>query len=82
MCLFHKWVRVEDAEHSVCGECFAQPGSWRIPGGKEAEFPKGFCPHSFRVCMKCEKAEGYGSRGKLTVIPDTCKAQIASMRKG
>jgi hypothetical protein len=80
MCLFHRWVRVEDVGHSACGECFAQPNSWRIPDGQAKEYPKGYCPHSFRVCSKCGKAEGYGSHGKLTLVPDTCKEQVAAMQ--
>lgn len=83
MCLFHRWVKVEDADHSVCGQCFAPPE--RISEELKEKNPeyrtKGYCPHSFRVCAKCGKAVGYGSHGKLTVVPDTCKAQVASMRK-
>ncbi len=43
---------------------------------------KGRCTHSFKVCMRCGKAEGFGSHGKLTVVPDSCKAQIREMRMG
>ena len=38
------------------------------------------CPHSFRVCTRCGKAVGYGSRGRLRVIPDGCKKQIDFIR--
>ncbi len=81
MCIFHKWSYVEDVDHSVCGECFTTPS--RISDELKAKHPEyatdGYCPHAFRVCSKCGKAEGYGSHGKLTVIPDTCKAQVAAM---
>lgn len=80
MCLFHRWIAVEDVDHSVCGECFIPVGSPRIPVEQWPEHPKGCCPMGFRVCSKCGKAEGYGSHGKLTVVPDTCKAQVASMQ--
>jgi hypothetical protein len=40
------------------------------------------CAHYFKVCLRCGKAEGWGSHGKLTVIPDSCKAQIREMRMG
>jgi hypothetical protein len=66
MCMFHKYIGVEDVDRSLCGHCFMSNNS---------------CPHSFEVCIKCGKAVGYGSHGKLYVIPDGCKAQIEYMRK-
>lgn len=45
------------------------------------KYPKGFCPHSVKVCIKCGKFEGYGSHGKLTVIPDNCKKQVEYMKR-
>jgi hypothetical protein len=81
MCIFHRWVAVEDADHLVCGECFAPPS--RISEELKEKNPeyrtKGYCPHSFKVCSKCGKAVGYGSHGKLTVVPDSCKKQIKRM---
>ncbi len=79
MCLFHRWVRVEDADHSACGACFTRVVVGSCKDERYA-FHGGACPHSFRVCSKCGKAEGYGSHGKLSVVPDTCKAQVASMQ--
>jgi hypothetical protein len=78
MCWFHKWVSVVDADHTVCGRCFAPPG--RLSPEIAARYPRGYCPHSFKVCSKCGEAVGYGSHGKLSLIPDTCKAQIKLMQ--
>ena len=77
--LFHKYISVVDANHSLCGLCFKTPD--RISEELKPKYPKGYCPHSFKVCIKCGKAIGYGSHGKLTVIPDGCKEQIEFMRK-
>lgn len=64
-CIFsHNWVYVKDVDHSICGHCF--------------EFYKG-CPHSFRVCRSCGEVKGFGSHGRLSVIPDGCKEQIKKM---
>jgi hypothetical protein len=89
MCIFHKWVRVEDVDHSVCigptntffDSCFKGPHL--ISEELKVKHPeyrtKGYCPHSIKVCAKCGKAEGYGSHGKLTLVPDSCKRQVAAM---
>ena len=79
MCLFHKWLTVVEADHDICKGCFKEPH--QVPEHLKKEYPKGWCTHSFKVCVKCGKAVGYGSHGKLTVIPDTCKKQIASMKE-
>jgi hypothetical protein len=79
--LFHRWVEIVDADHSRCGKCFKEPAQY-IGAKWELEFPRGYCPHSFKVCKDCGKAKGYGSHGELTVIPDGCKEQIESMGKG
>jgi len=78
-CFFHKYISVIDVDHSICGQCFAMPD--RMSKELVAKYPKGYCPHSFKVCRKCGKAIGYGSHGKLTVIPDTCKDQVELMRR-
>ena len=78
-CLFHNFIKVEDVDHSVCGKCFVTIKTMNeklIP-----KYPKGYCTHSFKVCIKCGEAVGYGSHGKLSLIPDTCKKQIENMRK-
>jgi len=81
MCLFHKWVRVEDADHVICYGCFKEPQdiSEELKEKNPEYATKGYCVHSFKVCVKCGKAVGYGSHGKLTVVPDTCKAQVRFM---
>jgi hypothetical protein len=79
MCIFHKYISVEDVDHSLCGECFVKPN--RIGAELIKRYPKGFCPHSFSVCTRCGKAVGYGSHGELTVVPDTCKKQIMKMKE-
>ena len=67
-CFFgHYWMSVEAFDGgSQCGKCCAN----------------GKCTHAFRVCMRCGKAEGFGSHGKLGIIPQQCRSQIASMRLG
>lgn len=94
MCLFHKWVRVEDVDHERCigptrsfiDSCFKEPPV--ISDELKAKHPeyatKGYCPHSWRVCTKCGKAVGYGGHGKISdgLIPGNCEEQIAFMRKG
>ena len=76
-CIFHhNWLRVEDTGHSVCGQCFTP---YRDDLDWMKDYPNGACPHSFKVCQRCGKAIGYGSGGELTVIPDSCKKQIANM---
>lgn len=69
--IFHSWVTVVEVDHSRCGSCFQRRlnDKNKIIG----------CPHSFKVCRDCGKVEGYGSHGKLTVVPDGCKQQIQSM---
>ena len=62
---FHKFKFVDQDNHQFCGQCF--------------EFYKG-CPHSIRVCVKCGEFRGYGSHGKLSVIPDGCKKQVEYIR--
>ena len=79
MCIFHKYRKVEDVDHTICGRCFATPD--RMSRDLREKYPNGFCPHSFKVCKKCGKAVGCGSHGKLSLVPDTCKKQIASMKK-
>ena len=78
MCILHRWAKVENVDHSVCGYCYRRPE--HLPASLRRDYPLGFCPHSFRVCVKCGKAVGYGSHGKLTVVPDGCRAQIEKMR--
>jgi len=90
VCLFHKWIRVEDVDHERCigptrsfiDSCFKEPGT--ISEELKIKYPiyaeKGYCPHSIQVCSKCGKVKGYGSHGKLTLVPDNCKAQVDSMR--
>jgi len=65
-CLFgHKWVSVKAFdEGSQCGACYTN----------------GKCAHAFRVCMCCGKAKGFGSHGKLGIIPQQCQHQIQWMR--
>jgi len=53
----------------------------RISKGLAKKYPEGFCPHSVRVCIKCGKFEGYGSHGKLSVIPDNCKKEVNYLLK-
>jgi len=80
MCLWHSWLSVVNVDHSLCGECFTPPHKIYNPEVL-VENPRGYCPHSFRVCQKCGKAKGYGSHGELTCIPDSCEKQIEFMRK-
>jgi len=77
--IFHKYVSVVDIDHTVCGKCFRTPD--RMSAELALRYPKGYCPHSFKVCKRCGKAVGYGSHGKLTLIPTNCKDQIESMTK-
>jgi hypothetical protein len=77
-CLFHKYVSVLDTDHSICKGCFITPD--KIDEELRKKYPRGFCPHSFEVCIRCGKAIGYGSHGRLTVVPDGCKKQIESMK--
>ena len=79
MCI-HKYIRVEDCNHESCGDCFVTPK--RMSVDFLLKYPKGYCPHSFKVCKECGKAVGYGSHGKLTIIPDSCLAQIEKMASG
>jgi hypothetical protein len=44
-------------------------------------YPEGFCPHSVEICLKCGKFKGWGSHGRLTVIPDNCKRQVEHMMR-
>lgn len=73
MHIFHDWTSVDQVNHTQCGECFQHrlDDEGKIIG----------CPHSFKVCAYpgCGKVEGYGSHGKLTIIPDGCKRQIKLM---
>ena len=79
MCLFHKWVKVAK-DNNICGGCFKMPD--RMGEELAKKYPEGFCSHSVKVCVKCGKFEGYGSHGKLSVIPDNCKKQVCHiMRK-
>ena len=75
-CLFgHNWISVDAftvAGLRKCSMCSIDHGDWF--GVR--------CAHSFSVCMKCGQARGYGSHGSLSVIPDSCKAQIREMRMG
>jgi len=64
--LFHKWEKVSEDNHKFCGQCF------KFYGG---------CSHSIKVCVKCGEFIGYGSHGKLSVIPDGCKEEVAYLRK-
>jgi len=77
MHLFHKYISVIDVDHSGCGQCFRIP-DWM---SKElaAKYPKGYCPHSFEIC-KCGKWKGWGSHGRLTIVPDGCQSQIRKMK--
>jgi hypothetical protein len=77
--LFHKYISVVDIDHSICGNCFTMPD--RMSEKLAAEYPQGYCPHSFKVC-KCGKWKGWGSHGRLSVIPDNCKRQIDRMIRG
>lgn len=77
MCLFHKYVGVEEVEHSACGLCFRARED--VPDTLKARYPRGYCPHSIVVCLKCKKARGYGSHGALSIIPDGCKDQVRNM---
>ena len=79
MCIFHKYRKVEDTDHTICGRCFVTPN--RVSSGLKEKYPNGYCPHSFKVCVKCGKAVGYGSHGKLSLVPDTCKKQVESMKR-
>jgi hypothetical protein len=66
-CLFgHLWISVE---------AFSNTRFCKMCSGKR-------CYHEFSVCMRCGKAKGFGSHGDLTVVPDSCKPQIAEMRMG
>ena len=78
MCLFHKWVKVTK-DNNICGGCFKMPD--RMGEELAKKYPEGFCPHSVRACVKCGKFNGWGSHGKLTVIPDNCKRQVAYLMK-
>ena len=75
MCIFHKYVGVEDVDHTLCGHCFHNP----FPD-ETVKYPKGYCPHSIRVCSKCGKFKGYGSHRKLSIIPRGCENQVVTMR--
>ncbi len=77
---FHKYVAVDDLDERLCAKCWATP-DW-APQEWKAKYPEGHCSHGFKVCIKCGKAVGYGSHGKLSCIPDTCKPQIEAMRAG
>jgi hypothetical protein len=79
VCIFHKYISVEDADHVICRHCFRMPSEMSKELAKK--YPKGYCPHSFKVCIKCGNPVGYGSHGKLSLVPDGCKEQINSMRK-
>ncbi len=66
-CFFgHDWVPIPKGLKE-CGSCYT---------------PQWGCPHSLKVCKRkgCNAFEGYGSHGKLTVIPAGCKAQAEKMR--
>jgi hypothetical protein len=76
----HDWLTVVGSDHSRCGQCFMTPE--KIADHLKAEYPKGYCPHSFKVCTKCDEARGWGSHGELSLVPDGCKSQIEFMRKG
>ena len=78
MCLFHKWVKVTK-DNNICGQCFMMPD--RMSEGLAKKYPNGYCPHSIKICVKCGKFKGWGSHGRLTVIPDGCKKQIDKMRR-
>jgi hypothetical protein len=79
MCIFHKYIRVEEVDdHSLCGNCFEQPKRW-WPPERLVEYPKGYCPHSIKVCIKCGKVEGYGSHGRIREIPQSCLSQVIKM---
>lgn len=77
MCICHNYVRIEDVDQSFCGECFVTLR--QVPDHLKEKYPKGYCPHGFKVCPRCGKSVGYGSHGRLTVVPDSCKKQVASM---
>jgi hypothetical protein len=49
--------------------------------GLAKKYPNGYCPHSIKICVKCGKFKGWGSHGRLTVIPDGCKKQIDKTRR-
>lgn len=66
-CLFHKYLAVDEKEHTHCGGCFKAYGHGR-------------CPHSIRVCSKCGRFKGCGSHGRLSVVPDSCKRQVEHMK--
>jgi hypothetical protein len=66
--LFHKWLRVEDIDHSKCGTCFLK--EWWQQGSAP------YCTHSIRFCIKCGKIEAWGSHGKFHLIPSTCPTNI------
>ena len=74
----HNWIGVEEVDHSMCGQCFKMPG--QMSEELAAKYPKGYCPHSFKVCVKCGQAVGYGSHGRLSLVPDGCKKQIERMK--
>jgi len=74
MHLFHKYVKV--TKDNVCGGCFKQPED--VPSHLKEKYPDGWCPHSFEVC-KCGKWKGWGSHGRLTIVPDGCQSQIRKM---
>ena len=40
----------------------------------------GHCPHGMKVCQ-CRKFKAYGSCGRLTCVPDTCKLAYRSIVK-
>lgn len=65
MCLFHKDIAVDKDEHTHCHGCFAVYG---------------YCPHSIKVCVKCGRVKGFGSHGRLSVVPDGCKKQVEKMK--
>lgn len=78
MCLFHHdYIKVEDVDHKLCGNCYTQVEE--LDTIQAAKYPKGYCPHSFKVCIKCGKYIGYGSHGKLSVVPSGCQKQIKFM---
>lgn len=65
MCFFsHDWVEVTLANATHCGQCASRLG---------------YCPHSVRVCRQCGKWKAWGSHGRLSTIPDTCRRQVESM---
>jgi len=76
MCLFHKYESV-DKDNNICGQCFVMPDRMGIES--RIRHPEGFCPHLVRICIKCGNFKGWGSHGKLSVIPDNCKRQVKYM---